>query len=352
MHLYQREKKNGFLIAGLFLSGLVGAGFGSGREIYVYFASFGPVGLVGFLCSCAALWGGSVWILEIVIGHHFTDMGQISKFVAKGKMAPFYTGVMLLFSFAGYVAMISGIRDVLAPVFPTVARGFPVLFGSCTGGIVVAFSLLALYSNFAAYSRVCAVVTPGIIFCVAAVAVFGAFYTPSQPLSLQGDLAHIGQLILKSIFYIGYNLLFLLGILGRAGTLSASVREIRQGSLWGAGLFFICGACIFLALCVIRPEIAQKELPLPAVIGTLGLLPERIFCCVLALAMLLCSACNLGAMGSVLGKKSFVVPLFALSGIPLSYIGFNSVVSVVYPVFGVVGILFLLALAQMRRKIV
>ena len=349
----QRKKKNkGFVIAGLFLSGLVGAGFGSGREIFVYFASFGPVGIGGVILSCAVLWLASVWILEIAVGQHFTGVDQISKFVAKGKMATFYTMVILLFSFTGYVAMISGIRDVLEPVFPAVARRFPILFGICTGGIVVAFSLLALYSNFAAYSRICAIVTPCVIFCVAAVSVFAAFYAPSGPLAPQWDVSHIGLLFLKSFFYIGYNLLFLLGILGRAGALSASGSEIRKGSLLGAGLFFACGTCILVALCTIRPEIAHQAMPLPAVIGTFGALPKQIFSCVLALTMLLCSACNLGAVGSVLGQKSFMVPLLALAGIPLSCVGFDSVVSGIYPVFGVVGILFLLALAQRRGKIV
>lgn len=352
MFLRKTKKKNEFILAGLFLSGLVGAGFGSGREIFVYFASFGVVGIVGFILACVTLWFAASQILEIAIGRHFTGVDQIVGFVVKGKRASFYTFSILLFAFIGYVAMLSGIRDVLRPVFPAVCNQFPILFGICTCGIAVAFALAVFYGNFAAYSRVCSIITPAVVLCVATVAVFAAFYAPGPSLAMSFSLRKIPVLLGKSILYTGYNLLFLLGALGRAGSLSPPAREIRKGSLLGAGLFLSCGTCIFFALCIISPAASGQGMPLLSVIGTFGNVPERIFSCVLAVAMLLCAACNFGTVGSVVGKKSFAVPLIALLGIPLSYIGFDRVISRIYPVFGVVGILFLLALAQLRRKIV
>ncbi len=352
MFLQKSKKKNILVIAGLFLSGLVGAGFGSGREIFVYFASLGPMGIVGFIFSCVLLGLASVRILTIVRGGHFAHIGQVTAFVAKGKLGKLFTGTILSFAFIGYVAMLSGVRDVLQPVFPAVHRRFPILFGLCTCGVVAAFSLIAFNRNFPAFARVCAVVTPVIIFCVAVVAITAAFTAPAENVAGTVPFPKIATLILKSCLYTGYNLLFLLGVLGRAGGLEADAREIQKGSMLGAGLFLAAGACIFVGLSIISPDVASGNMPLPAVIGGLGVVPGRIFSCVLAFAMLLCAACNLGAVGSVFGKKVLAGPLFAVLGIPVSYIGFDRVISVIYPVFGFVGILFLLALAQTRRKIV
>lgn len=347
-----KRKNNSMIIAGLFLSGLVGAGFGSGREIFVYFASLGPVGILGFALSCTLLGLASVRILTLANQERFTCVRQVSHFVTKGKLATLFTVTVLSFAFIGYVAMLSGIRDVLQPVFPAVNGRYAHLFGICTGGIVAAFSLMAFYGDFPTFARICAIVTPGIIFCVAAVSLIASFTAPAH--SSSGNVAFPGlaSLVLKSGVYIGYNLLFLLGVLGRAGGVEASSGEIRRGTLLGAGLFFTCGTCIFIGLSVLPPSIARNSMPLPAAIATLGVVPGQIFSCVLAFAMILCAACNFGAVGSAFGKKPLVCTLLAVLAIPVSYIGFDRVISVIYPFFGFVGILFLLTLAQTRRKIV
>lgn len=351
MHL-QKKKKNSIIIAGLFLSGLVGAGFGSGREIFVYFASLGPVGILGFVLSCVLLWLAAVRILTVAQQGQYTCVRQVSRFVARGNLATLFTVTVLSFAFIGYVAMLSGIREVLQPVFPAVGGQFPLLFGICTGGIVAAFSLMAFYGDFPAFARICAIVTPIIIFCVAAVSLLASCTAPAHSFSGKAAFPNLASLILKSGVYTGYNLLFLLGVLGRAGGLAASGGEIRRGTLLGAGLFLTCGTCIFIGLSVLPSHIAGNSMPLPTAIATLGVVPGKIFSCVLAFAMILCAACNFGAVGSAFGKKPPICILLAVIGIPVSYIGFERVISVIYPFFGFVGILFLLALAQTRRKIV
>ena len=352
MFLRKSKFKNTFIIAGLFLSALVGAGFGSGREVFVYFASLGPVGAFGWVSSCLLLGLASARVLALVCLGKFTRVDQVAGFVAKGKMKKLFTLTTLMFAFIGYVAMLSGIREVLEPVFPAVCRRFPLLFGILTGGIVAAFSMLMLTGNFSAFARVCAIVTPVIIFFVALVSIFAAFITPNAHTTHHFTIPKMATLILKSGLYTGYNVLFLLGVLGRAGDLSADEDAIRRGSLLGAGMFLACGLCIFVGLGILPPELAAQNLPLPAAIYAWSAALGRIFSCILSFAMLLCAACNLGAVGSLFGKKTLYGSVFAILGIPLSYIGFDSVISVVYPLFGFVGILFLLTLAQTRRKIV
>ena len=352
MFLSENKKKNSFVIAGLFLSGLVGAGFGSGREIFVYFASVGPVGLVGFFLSCLLLGLSAMRILAIATRENSTHVGQITHSVLRRPFASLLSGVVFLFSFIGYIAMLSGVRDVLCPVFPAVANRYPVVYGLCTSGIVAACALLALWGDFPAFARICAVVTPILIFSVAGVSVAAALSLPAQSSPAPFTLPNTISMLLKSSLYIGYNGLFLLGVLGRAGDMAVSHRAIRRGSLLGAGIFFVCGICIFVSLLAMRPEVAGSSMPLPAVITAFGRVPGRIFACVLAVAMLLCAACNLGAVGSVWGKKPLGSILMALAGIPMSYVGFDRVVSAIYPIFSIAGILFLIALAQTQRKIV
>ena len=68
------------------------------------------------------------------------------------------------------------------------------------------------------------------------------------------------------------------------------------------------------------------------------------------------TGCNsIGAKGaslSVVYGVAMAAALLALLGIPISYIGFDRIVSVIYPIFGFVGIMFWIALAQTGRKIV
>lgn len=336
-------------ISGLFLSGLVGAGFATGREIFIYFGGFGIKGVLGLVCACVLLFLAAIRILVIVTRRKMTCVGDLPRFVARRKMALFFTGTIVLFSFCGYVTMVAGFRDVVAQLVPSVVQHHPGLFGLCSCGIITAFSLFIYYSGFGAFASLCKILTPLLIGCITVTAVVATFYTDPKSVQTVAQEISVAAVILRTLLYTGYNLLFLVAVLGRAGTLCADRKVIYRGSLLGTGLFLIGGIGIFAAL-IGMGDLAQNTMPLQAVMQTLGTFPGIVFSFILGLTMLLCAASVLGATAGAMGGKSFTGVVLALAAIPLSYAGFDVILSVIYPVFGIVGIFLLVVLAQTRGK--
>lgn len=347
--LHKENTGTVWTISGLFLSGLVGAGFATGREIFIYFGGFGVKGVLGLVSACILLFWAAVRILVIVTGRKMTHVGELPGFVAGRKMALFFTGTIILFSFCGYITMVAGFRDVMAQLVPDVVQHYPGMFSFCTCGIITAFSLFMFYSGFGTFASLCRILTPLLIGCITVTAVVAAFLTEPQSAPLQGQEISVAAVILCTLLYTGYNLLFLVAVLGRAGTLCATRKVICRGSLLGTGLFLIGGIGIFAALMGMG-ELAQKAMPLQAVMKTLGTVPGIVFSFILGLTMLLCAASVLGATVEAAEGKRFTGAVLALMAIPLSYAGFDVILSVIYPVFGLVGIFLFAVLAQTRGK--
>lgn len=350
---------NIWTVAGLFLSSLVGAGFATGREVFVYFAAFGFPGAAGFIFSCFLLFGASCRILSVVGAGTMTRIHQLPRFLAGRGLAVFFTGSIILFSFCGYVTMMAGFRDVVASLLPPVTKVHGVLSGLCACGIVTAFSLLILYRGFQRFAVLCRILTPFLIVCIAVAAAIAAFQSHGSWTVVSFKPKMTAALLLRTLLYTGYNLLFVVSVLGRAGGLGANRETSRRGSLLGAVLFLLGGMGIFMALLRMDEKTAQSAMPLCSVVQELGETPGVFFSCILALAMLLCAASGLGATANAMACKhrtrkilseKGVGTVLALFAIPLSYAGFDVIISFIYPLFGLVGIFLLAVLAQTRGK--
>ncbi len=314
----------------MFLSALVGAGFATGREIFIYFAVFGIWGFAGFLLSCGILCVASVYILS------------------QKKQIPFYKGVIRVFTFLGYITMVAGFRDVLALLFPDVAACHPVLFGIASCGIISAFTLLVLYRGFKFFATLCQIVTPFLIICILALG-FLSIYKYGFPAVRLGEPLQVGTFLGRVFLYTGYNILFLAGVLGRVEH-ALGKKEITKGSFLGMFLFLIGGGSIFIVLIQNARLLSQSAMPLCTLAQSWGPVLGCGFQVIVALAMLLCGVSALGSACGGGDKRHFTGKILILLAIPLSYVGFNRILSVIYPIFGVMGIFFLCTLAKNHKK--
>ncbi len=336
----QRNFSEIWTILGLFLSGLVGAGFATGREIFVYFAAFGWPGAIGLCLACSLLGWAGARIIRIAIGTRATRISRVTAFLAPKRMAAFLSAGVMLFAYCGYVTMLAGFRDVVAPSNRLLSQVLAV-------GIFTAGTLLILYRGFSRFATLCRVVTPILLTLLAVVTVWILVTMPAQVQPFV-EQPTVSTFILHIFAYTGYNVLFLMGVLGRSGDLRTGKMAVRWGSGFSAGLFFISGLGIFAALLRLGPDAAQSAMPLLAVARSWGAVPGGIFSILLGLAMTVCGASCLSAVAGSLRRRWGAV--LAVAAIPLSYIGFGEIIGQIYPVFGLVGIFLLAILAQTRKK--
>lgn len=318
-------------VTGLFLSALVGAGFATGREIFTYFAQSGIWGLVGFVCACVIL-GCSAFRL----------------FACKTKLQS-YRKIITFFTFCAYITMVAGFRDVLKLLFPVVAARLPFLYGLSACGIVTAFSLFMLYKGFRFFAILCRIIPPFILFSLFLVC---GVYTYQNGVSLAPCVqrADLCRFWIATVLYVGYNVLFLAGVILRSGPFTFDNQVHAKGSAVGTVLFVMGGVGIFGVLLYQTAPIAQSPMPLYLLVRTWGEIPGILFGITLALTMLFSAASAFCAATGGGAKAHFTGNILALLAIPVSYMGFDTFLSLVYPLFGVAGIFLLITLAQTHRK--
>ncbi len=325
-----RKFKNTWRISGLFLSALVGAGFATGREIFIYFAAFGVWGLAGFLLSCGILCVTSVCILS------------------RRKLSPVIQVVIRVFTFLGYITMVAGFRDVLTLLFPDVAACHPVLFGVASCGIISAFTLLVLCRGFKFFATLCQIITPFLIICILTLS-FLSIYKYGVPTLRLAEPLQVGTFSARVFLYTGYNILFLVGVLGRVDHTLGKM-EIVGGSFLGTFLFLIGGAGIFIMLIQNTELLSQSAMPLCTLAQSWGPVLGCGFQVMVALAMLLCGVSALGSASGGGANRHFTGKILILLAIPLSYVGFDRILLFIYPIFGVMGIFLLCTLAKTHKK--
>lgn len=331
MHCGISRKNNGiWIVSGLFLSALVGAGFATGREIFIYFAQFGFLGFVGFFLACAILVFASV---RVLCGH---------------EISPFFRAVIRLFTFCGYVTMVAGFRNILSLLFPDVAKHYPVLFGVAACGIISAFALLVLYRGFKFFAALCQIIPPLLIVCLLTISIFSIaqYGFPALPVDA---LWRNPAFLIRTVLYIGYNVLFLTGVLGRGQTVSG-----RKGNVWGsilAGFLFLAGGMgTYVVLLQNIDRLSLSTMPLCTLAQSWHWVLQYGFLGIVATAMLLCGASTLGSASGVGVRRYFTGKMLILFAVPLSYIGFDKILTVIYPIFGAMGIFLLITLAQNHKK--
>ena len=105
--------KNAFIISGVFISGLIGAGFATGSEIYFYFSRYANKGYLGIVLSSFLF---ALLQYEIITQSHrlsaHTIDEYLSKIMPKGLAAitGVFTYVFMLFILS---AMLSGFGEML-----------------------------------------------------------------------------------------------------------------------------------------------------------------------------------------------------------------------------------------------
>lgn len=318
-------------VTGLFLSALVGAGFATGREIFTYFVRYGIWGFVGFVCACVCLGCCAFWM-----------------FAGRATLQP-YRKLITLFTFCAYITMVAGFRDVLKLLFPEVAAHYPFLYGLCACGIVTAFSLFVLYKGFQFFAALGKVIPPFVLFNM--LFVCGVYlYQNGVSFAPSGQREDLCRIWISTILYVGYNVLFLAGVVLRSGTIKFDRKIHTKGSIVGTALFMLCGVSIYGVLLYQPLAVAQSSMPLYLLVQKWGVIPGNLFGLLLAFTMLFSAASAFCAAAGGGRKVRFTGKILALLAIPVSYMGFNAFLSVVYPLFGVAGIFLFITLAQTHRK--
>lgn len=320
-------------IAALYFSTVHGAGFASGKEIEVFFARYGfmsyvGIGMVGLLFLVIAYYSASA-----TSRHHSGDMLEIASLSGPGVRS--LTNLIL---------------TVIFPlIFCVVIAGSGALFQQLTGISSVIGSLVMVACIIPILiCDIKGVVNAGVwsapLLIIGMILVSYLFCKKVDMPALPVKPVAFGAAMWSAILYVGYNIVVPISICGK---LCSSWQNERQGK-WGGviGGIAIVVVAFFINETVLRVIGAAGSVDMPMIWAAkmLGPLWGIFYAIVLWVAMLTTAATSGHTFSQLFidkfrMNKNISVIMVCLIGLIVSFTGFSWLVSNIYPVLGIGGIL-------------
>ena len=330
-----------FQIAVVFIGTIVGAGLASGQEIKEFFTSYGLVSFLGIIvCGVFYIILGSI-ISKISIKYQLNSYGEVIKIISPNFLGKLTGVITTLYLIASASIILAGSGALINQFF-----GIPKILGSL---IMVVLALFFLLKDTEGLIEVNSFIVPTLVITITLLIVlYFLFCKDKVSLSNLINITPTKKGITKStILYFGYNTLCSLGVLVPISTKIKNTKTMFYGITLGSiGLILLSMAINFL-LMINMPYINNYEIPLLFVAQPFGNIIQALLLVVIWLEMFSTEISDVYSISRTIDdtfnidfkKAIFIVILIAL---PISRIGFSKLISSLYPLFGLLSLIFII----------
>lgn len=341
-------------VALAFVGLIVGAGFATGQEMIQYFTSFGAVGIWGAVISGLLVTAaGSVTLLP---GSYFMAESHSKVFgnVAHPWLSRFldWSVTFTLFS-VGFV-MIAGAGSTLEQQF-----GLPTWIGA---GLMALLALAAGQLDVDRVSSIISGITPLVVIAILAAFVWTMFDLP-QDLSQLSAVAQQAESPVRpwwvsAMNYTGMNLMVAVSMCLVIGGSTPNTREAVWGGFSGGLLYMILVLMVVVLLYLNIQDVGQAEVPMLSLFESIHPAAAAVMVVIVYLMIFNTVIGLFYALGRRLTVRAPhryrpVFLLVCLVGYALSFLGFSTLMSYIYPLVGYIGMLMIVVFIVwwVRRRV-
>ncbi|MEL7566021.1 MAG: hypothetical protein AAGU27_14195 [Dehalobacterium sp.] len=331
-------------VAAAYVGTLIGAGFASGQELMQFFVRFGIKGIWGAVVTgffFSFLGGMTIYLTK---HYGFRTYKDLLDLTLGPKISVLIDGLIMIFLFLGLSVMLSGSGALFKEHL-----GQPAILGVMVTEALVLLALLARDEGVLWFN---AILTPMLVTILGMVAISSIISTPAVG---QGDIMYdpfAGSLIVNnwlfsSIVYISYNMIGAVVVLV-ALTADKKNCSFLGGALGGGFLFLLCLGTV-TALLKAGSGAVSYQIPMLYLAYQVNPLVFYLYGAVLWGAMITTAVADAYGLCRRL-QFAWNIPYFviiiivAICVIPFSMYDFAQLVSKVYPLFGYLSLIIILAL--------
>lgn len=334
-------------VAFTYIGTVVGAGFASGQEILQFFTQYGWLAsLTIALSSILFIWIG---IKLMLMAHDLkaSSYEDLNHAIFGRKIGNWINLFMMLVLFGITTVMLAGGGTVFEEQ----------LHLSYKTGLLVTLVLayFVLSRGIGAIMTVNSVVVP-IMLLFSFVIVIYTSQSPSSGnwLRITSDDS-LGRIWFAPVLYTAFNLAMAQAVLVPMG---ASIRNrsvlIWGGLLGGAGIGLLLLSAHY-ALSAQMPGIAQFEIPMGNIINRLGSVPQIAYLLVIYGEIFTTFIADAYGLSLQLQQRTKLHPKLLLicilaSSYLVSHIGFKTLLSALYPLFGLISVVWLVLMIWRNRN--
>lgn len=327
-------------IAMIFIGSIVGAGVCSGRELNQFFASYGVAGFLGLiLCGLLYVVFGML-IIYITEEKGVSSYNQFVDLVCPKPVAVFINTVLTLFLLSSTSIILAGSGSLINQYFDV-----PKWIGIV---IMIVLSSVFLMRNTEGLFEVNTIVVPTLIVVMSCI--FFSF-VKENPFTMNYTYMRFipkqkSNLALSTLVYVSFNILTIIGVIVPLTNEIKRPKEIIRGIMLGSfALTIISMYIVFLML--VNPFYPNMyEIPLLAVAMNMGCFLKVAMLGIMWLEMFSSQVSNVYSLSYFLRNK-FNVPYkkgifyVVAAALPFAGVGFAKLVEILYPMYGVLSLIFL-----------
>lgn len=318
---------------------MIGAGFASGKEVYIFFAQYKLAGLVGTIIS--ALMTAIIVYMTIKIAKHYQikSNNQFVEQISQNKaVASTVKKIINTFLLASFWIMCAGLCSFFKQEF-----NIPIIITAIISGTLI---YLILMKNIEGIVKLNSVIVPIMII---AIIVIGIKNSSCVDIVSQNKTAIIP--IIKAILYTSYNSIILIPIIVSISGNIKNEKSTKTISIISSTIILILLLLIYQMLISSKTDISKTEMPILTTLSSKVDITMYGISIITAIITSVISA-GYGALENIKSKKAYKASVLAICmlEIPIAYIGFGNLVTVLYPVFGAIGILQIILIVKSYCK--
>lgn len=332
-----------FMVVMGYLGAVIGAGFASGQEIVQFFTAYGQEGIKGVIVAL---------VLFAFLGGLLLNMAHQQKKSSYQDLLAYMMGercsrgvdiALALFLFLGISTMLSASGAVF----------YEHLYLSKGLGIFLAYAmvLLFLFSGKKGLIWSYNLLVPLKMLLILGIASYAAFHPVEPSVETYTSFLCPGDprlWAIAAVLYVAYNFSLAMVVLTEYQSVTSRKSGIA-GAVWGGLILGVLVLVNFLALQKFIPSIFMYEVPMLYIAGSISVTAKQVYTVVLWVGILttaLANAYGFSQRFSSLTGLSYplCLVLCVTMALPVSMQSFSGLVSKVYPLFGILGILILGAL--------
>lgn len=338
-------------VAAVFIGTIVGAGLASGQEILVFFSKFGIPSFYGLLVCSLLYIVFSIIIVKFCYNNHFSSYKAIIGYIFGGKFGKILDYLTTFFIFAGNVVMLSGSGAMLHEYF-----NIPNYFGIL---IMASVSFLIILNSTKGLIAVNSIIVPlsSSIILILGILTFLSFTENHFTALYTGTTTVQGFMWLpSSIIYASFNLLTVTGVLCPMINEISNRIEFTYGVVLGSIVLLLLSLSINFAILYYAPESFKYEIPNLYISRFYNQLLPLLLSIIIWFEMLSTEISELYSISKAFQSTKKIsyfkaVGFIILISIPLSFIGFSKLISLLYPLSGIVGLIFIIGCLHKYLKL-
>jgi len=330
------EVRNIVKVASIYMATIIGAGFASGQEIVQFFSTYYEGGFYGIILAGVLFSIIGYTVLDRVYRERIRNYDEY-LFPSVGWVVGWIMEIVVaLFMLSLFCIMIAGAGGILFERF-----NIPLSLGVVLMTIVCMFFMLADIRGVVTLSSV---VTPILITGIISIGLYVIIYKDISVFDV-GELARsaTNNWFFSALVYVSYNsILSVVVMCSLLPYLKTRKVGVFGGILGGLMLCFIA-FILNTAILMFYPDALSKELPVLTIVGKYNSTVTNIYSFILWLAMLVSAVtsgfCFIERVSSKVPLNTRLLTILTCAlAIPMSGLGFSSLIATLYPIFGFAGL--------------